>query len=78
MVPKSVTKLSGAFSKLSIREKQIALAIINEKKVIEIAYELALKSNTISTFKKNIFDKLGVTSDIGLFKLAVKEGIIKI
>jgi DNA-binding NarL/FixJ family response regulator len=78
VVPKSVTKLSGAFSKLSIREKQIALAIINEKKVIEIAYELALKSNTISTFKKNIFDKLGVTSDIGLFKLAVKEGIIKI
>lgn len=78
MAPKRVTKFSGAFSKLSTREKQIALAIINEKKVIDIAYALALKTNTISTFKKSICDKLGVKSDIGLFKLALKEGIIKI
>lgn len=71
-------KNSEVFSKLSKREKQIALAIIDEKKVIDIAYMLALKCNTISTFKKNIYYKLGVKSDIGLYKLALKEGIIKL
>lgn len=78
MANKQVRKISEVFSKLSKREKQIALAIIDEKKVIDIAYMLALKCNTISTFKKNIYNKLGVKSDIGLYKLAVKEGIIKI
>ncbi len=78
MASKQVRKISEVFSKLSRREKQIALAIIDEKKVLDIAYMLALKCNTISTFKKNIYNKLGVKSDIGLYKLAVKEGLIKI
>ena len=56
MASKQVRKISEVFSKLSRREKQIALAIIDEKKVLDIAYMLALKCNTISTFKKNIYN----------------------
>lgn len=53
---------------LSPREKQIAIYLFNGESVKNIATELGLKANTISTFKKNIFFKLQVESLIGLFK----------
>ncbi|MFM1776082.1 MAG: Bacterial regulatory protein luxR family [Bacteroidota bacterium] len=71
-------KLKGEFEKLSSREKQIVAAIIKEERVTDIAFALGLKMNTISTVKKNIYYKLKVHSDIGIYRLAVKEGVIKI
>ncbi len=73
-----VLAFKGVFEKLSARERQIVIEIINEKQVIEIADLLNLKSNTISTFKKNIYFKLRVYSEIGIVKLAIKEGVIKL
>lgn len=54
--------------RLSPREKQIAIYLFNGKSVKNIATILALKGNTISTFKKKIFLKLQVDSLISLFK----------
>ena len=44
-------KLNGAFNVLTLREKQIVAAILNEMRVFEIASEFNIKHNTVSTFK---------------------------
>lgn len=71
-------KTNGVFDLLTSREIQIVEAILNEKRGYEIANLFAIKHNTISTFKKSIFNKLNVHSEIGLYKLAIKEGVVKI
>jgi DNA-binding NarL/FixJ family response regulator len=68
--------LANKFNVLSDRESEIAMLILDGKKTNDIANKLNLKSNTISTVKKRIFEKVGVESSIQLYKLALKEGVI--
>ena len=68
--------LANKFKVLSDRESEIAMLILDGKKTNDIANKLNLKSNTISTVKKRIFEKVGVESSIQLYKLALKEGVI--
>ena len=53
---------------LSPREMRVALLILEGKWTKEIAAIMNLQSNTISTYKKRIYDKLGVTNSIQLAK----------
>jgi DNA-binding NarL/FixJ family response regulator len=55
--------------KLSPREKEVALFIIEGLSTNFIARKIGIKSNTVSTIKKNLFSKLGVSSIIDLYKL---------
>jgi DNA-binding CsgD family transcriptional regulator len=55
--------------KLSPREKEVALFIMEGMSTNLIAEKLGLKSNTISTTKNRIFIKLGVDSIVGLYKV---------
>ena len=55
---------------------QVTLAIIDEMCTSEIGKNFRIKSNTVSTVKKNIFIKLNIKSDIGLYKLALKEALV--
>lgn len=64
------------FSILSRREKEVLNLILQGTQVKDISASLDLKSNTISTFKKNILSKLGVSNNIELFKLAQEYNII--
>jgi DNA-binding NarL/FixJ family response regulator len=54
--------LANKFNVLSDRESEIAMLILDGKKTNDIANKLNLKSNTISTVKKRIFEKVGVIS----------------
>ena len=68
----------GLFNNLTIRqsrEMQVTLAIIDEMCTSEISKNFGIKSNTVSTVKKNIFIKLNIKSDIGLYKLALNEAL---
>ena len=56
-------------NKLSPREKEVALCIMEGMSTNLIAEKLGLKSNTISTTKNRIFTKLGVESIVGLYKV---------
>jgi len=56
-------------NKLSPREKDVAICIIEGLSTSLIAEKLGLKSNTISTIKNRIFIKLGVDSEVGLYKI---------
>jgi DNA-binding NarL/FixJ family response regulator len=55
--------------KLSPREKEVALHIANGLSTNDIAKQLGIKSNTVSTFRKKIFIKLNIASNIEIYKI---------
>ena len=72
----SKIKCIGDFSNLTDRESEIAYLILEGRKTSDIANKLSVKSNTVSTLKKNIFSKVGIESSIQLYKLAIEQGVI--
>jgi DNA-binding NarL/FixJ family response regulator len=72
----SKVKSIGKFSSLSDRESEVAYLILEGIKTNDIASKLNVKSNTVSTLKKNIFLKVGVESSIQLYKMAINEGVL--
>jgi len=61
---------------LSKRELQILMMIAQAHKNIEIANTLSISPKTVSTYRARLHEKLGVTTDIEMFHLAMKHGIL--
>ena len=59
--------------KLSKREVDVTLLIFNGKRTLEIATDLGIKPNTVSTIKKNIYYKIGVRTLIDFYKLVYSK-----
>ena len=55
--------------KLSPREKEVALHIANGLSTNNIAKLLGIKSNTVSTYKKKIFFKLKIATNVEIYKI---------
>ena len=68
--------ITNPFNILSRREKEVLNLILQGAQVKDISASMELKSNTISTFKKNILSKVGVSNNIELFKLALQHKIV--
>ena len=68
--------ITNPFSILSKREREVLDLILQGTQVKDISASMELKSNTISTFKKNILSKVGVSNNIELFKLALEHKMI--
>ena len=68
--------ITNPFEVLSKREKEVLTLMLQGVQVKDISVTLSLKSNTISTFKKNILSKTGVNNNIELFKLAQEFKIV--
>ncbi len=68
--------LSNPFKVLSKREREVLDLILKGAQIKDISAQLALKSNTISTFKKSILAKTGVSNNIELFKLAQEYKLV--
>ena len=68
--------ITSPFTILTKREKEVLILMLQGAQVKEISASLELKSNTISTFKKSILSKTGVSNNIELFKLAQKHNIL--
>jgi two-component system uhpT operon response regulator UhpA len=68
--------ITNPFNVLSKREKEVLELMLQGAQVKDISASLELKSNTISTFKKNILAKTGVKNNIELFKLAQEHKIV--
>ena len=68
--------ITNPFTILTKREREVLILILQGAQVKEISASLELKSNTISTFKKSILSKTGVSNNIELFKLAQKHNIL--
>lgn len=68
--------ITSPFTILTKREKEVLILMLQGAQVKEISASLELKSNTISTFKKSILSKTGVSNNIELFKLAQEHNIV--
>ena len=63
-------------SELSARERQVLLALVEGKSVIDIAASLGLAANTVSTYKARLMDKLGQASLSDLVRYALRNGLV--
>ncbi|MBK1673149.1 two-component system response regulator UvrY [Ectothiorhodospira shaposhnikovii] len=68
-------KAADPLARLSHRERQILIMMVEGKKPGEIAHHLGLNVKTVSTYKGRLRDKLGCVSDIELFRMALDHGI---
>lgn len=66
----------GQFGRLSRRELELVLYTAQGLGTIAIAERLCLSPKTVSTYRRRVFDKLGVKNDIDLVKLAAGHGLI--
>lgn len=64
------------FDSLSGREMQIALMVVNGHKVPEISKQLSLSPKTVNSYRYRIFEKLTVTNDVSLTRLAIKHHVL--
>jgi len=55
---------------------QITLMVINGDKVSEISKNLSLSPKTVNSYRYRIFEKLDISNDVGLTKMAIKYGVI--
>jgi DNA-binding NarL/FixJ family response regulator len=70
-----IFKNAELLAKLASREREVFDLIVIGKRTKEIGDSLNIKANTVSTIKKVIFKKLGVTTNIELYKI-YQESII--
>lgn len=66
----------NAFDQLSSRELQIATKIIDGHKIYDIAASLSISPKTVNTHRYRVHEKLGISNDIELVKLAVEHGLL--
>jgi DNA-binding CsgD family transcriptional regulator len=64
-------------SRLSEREREILLLVLDEHSSQSIANTLNLSIRTVDTHRKNILRKTACHSLIGLLKFAIKAGLIE-
>ena len=53
-------------------------ALLAEKRLKEIANELGLSVKTVSTHRARLMRKLGLQSDLGLLRYALRRGLTTI
>lgn len=64
------------FNKLSERELQVAIKVINGVEVKCISEQLNLSSKTVNSYRYRIFEKLQIKNDVELTLLAIRHGLI--
>ncbi len=62
--------------RLSHREYQVFRLLVAGRSVSEIADQLALAANTVSTYRARILDKTGVRNDVELALYAVRQEMV--
>ncbi len=69
-------KPSSPFEELSEREMAVALQITNGLSTQAISELLKISPNTVSTYRRRIFDKLSVKNDVELTLAAFRHGLV--
>lgn len=66
------------FDLLTGREMQVCTLMLDGQKPTDIATRLFITAKTVHTFRYRIYEKLGVTGDVELTRLAASHGLIGI
>ena len=61
---------------LSTRERQVLIALVQGRSVVEIAESLQLAPNTVSTYKARLMEKLGQASLSDLVRYTLRHGLV--
>lgn len=69
-------KTENPFERLSNREFEVMIMMLNGRQTRDISEQLGLQISTVGTYKNRIFDKLEVQSLIDLNKKAALYGIL--
>ena len=64
------------FDALSERELQICMMVINCEKAQDISDKLHLSPKTVNSYRYRIFEKLGISGDVELTRLAIRHGML--
>lgn len=64
------------FERLSEREMQIAMMVVDCQKVQAISDKLCLSPKTVNSYRYRIFEKLEISSDVELALMAVRLGLL--
>lgn len=64
------------FDALSTREMQVMLMLVQGQRLQLISDKLCLSPKTVSTYRHRLYEKLKVSSDVDLARLAMNYGII--
>jgi two-component system invasion response regulator UvrY len=64
------------FDRLSEREMQIAMMVVDCQKVQNISDKLCLSPKTVNSYRYRIFEKLEISSDVELALMAVRLGLL--
>lgn len=80
LAEKLAEDLSGAdkpaYEKLSDREMQVCQLLAAGKQVSEIAQEISLSVNTISTYRSRVLEKLGLHNNADITRYAIEHHLI--
>ncbi|WP_440995549.1 UvrY/SirA/GacA family response regulator transcription factor [Arhodomonas sp. SL1] len=75
----AISGLEGSgspFDRLSRRELEVMMMITEGYRSQEISDRLCLSPKTVSTYRYRLYEKLGVSSDVGLTRLAMRHGLL--
>jgi two-component system invasion response regulator UvrY len=72
-VRRGVDPSPAIYASLSAQEWKVLLALVAGRRTDEIAAELNLSGKTVSTYKRRILNKLGITSTAGLVRYAIEH-----
>ncbi|WP_298292880.1 response regulator transcription factor [Thiomonas sp.] len=67
----------AAHARLSDREMQVFLRLVEGQTVNQVAEALHISCKTVSTHKTRLMHKLGLTNDADLVRYAMHEGIVR-
>lgn len=70
--------ITNSFNILSKRVREVLDLMLPNVQLKDISASLELKSNTLSTFKKNMLSKTRLKNNIELFKLAQEHKIVSL
>lgn len=64
------------FDDLSERELQITMMVTSGQKVSEISEQLNLSPKTVNSYRYRLFEKLKISGDVELTRLAIRYGMV--
>jgi len=65
------------FQELTARELEVALMLTQGMKMQSIAEVINVSPKTVATHKYNVYQKVGVNSEVELLRLALRHGLVK-
>lgn len=69
-------KSAGGISDLSQREMQVMMMVVQGHSIQTISEKLFISPKTVNTYRYRLFEKLAVSNDVELTRLAMRHGLI--